>query len=212
LKRYFITAIGTDSGKSLVSAIFTQALQADYWKPVQAGHPRDTELVRSLVSSPRSAFHPEAYCLGHPLSPHAAAKLDGVEIALSKINLPATSNHLVIEGAGGLLVPLNDQQFVVDLADKFAAEVVLVCNLYLGSINHTLLSLRELSRRLPYSNFTVRGIVFNQGPVPESERIIEQHCPYPCLLRIEKATSVDQTLVAKYAAKLRRVLSNEIED
>jgi dethiobiotin synthetase len=205
-KRYFITAIGTDSGKSVVSAIVAEALEADYWKPVQSGHPRDTKLVRSLVSNERSVFHPEAYRLTEPLSPHASAKLDGVEISLANIKLPATANHLVIEGAGGLLVPLNDQDFVIDLADKFSAEIILVANLYLGSINHTLLSAHELSRRLRYSNFTVKGIVFNQGPVPESERIIQKHCPFPCLLRVDHEEAITPAVVSHYAGLVRERL------
>ncbi len=205
-KRYFITAIGTDSGKSVISAIVTEALQADYWKPVQSGMPRDTKFVRSLVSNAQSVFHPEAYRFTEPVSPHAAAKLDGVEIDFDQIKLPATSNDLVIEGAGGLLVPLNDQHFVIELADKFSAEIILVANLYLGSINHTLLSAHELSRRLPYSNFTVKGIIFNQCPAPESERIIQKHCPFPCLLRVDREDAINPAMVSHYAQLLREKL------
>ncbi len=205
-KRYFITAIGTDSGKSVISAIVTEALQADYWKPVQSGLPRDTKFVRSLVSNAQSVFHPEAYRFTEPVSPHEAAKLDGVEIDFDQIRLPVTANDLVIEGAGGLLVPLNDQHFVIELADKFSAEIILVANLYLGSINHTLLSAHELSRRLPYSNFTVKGIIFNQCPNPESERIIQKHCPFPCLLRVDREAAINPAMVSHYAQLLRAKL------
>lgn len=201
--KLFITAIGTDSGKSLVSAIITEALQADYWKPVQSGLPKDTALVKSLISNTKTVFHAEAYSLTEPLSPHASAKIDGVTIDLSKIHLPKTENHLVIEGAGGLLVPLNDTDFVIDLADRFEAELILVANLYLGSINHTLLSINELLRREKYQRFKVRGIVFNHTPVAESTRIIMEHCPYPCLFSIEKEEKIDKETVKKYAALLR---------
>ena len=199
----FITAIGTDSGKSVISAIITEALQADYWKPVQSGQPRDTDFVKSLVSNPKTVFHQEAYCLTEPLSPHASAKIDGVSIELDKIRLPKTDNHLVIEGAGGMLVPLNDTSFVIDLADKLGAELILVANLYLGSINHTLLSIRELERRQAYQNFKVKGIVFNGTPTPESERIILKHSPFPLLFNVIQEEKIDKKMVRRYAEKLQ---------
>ncbi|WP_448518887.1 dethiobiotin synthase [Rhodoflexus sp.] len=198
----FITAIGTDSGKTLVSAIVTEALQADYWKPIQSGTPRDTDTVRSLVSNPVSQFHEEAYLLREPLSPHASAAIDGLTIDLNQIRLPITHNRLVVEGAGGILVPLNDTDFVIDLADRFAAEVILVANLYLGSINHTLLSVAELKRRAAVGKFTIKGIIFNQCPVESSEQIILHHAKLPCLLRIGRHEAVTKELVQKYAAEL----------
>lgn len=201
----FITAISTDSGKSVVSAILTEALQADYWKPVQSGLPKDTDFVKSLISNTKTIFHPEAYCLTEPLSPHASAKIDGITIDLGKINLPKTTNHLVIEGAGGMLVPLNDQDFVIDLADKFEATVVLVANLYLGSINHTLLSIKELERRQIYQKFKIKGIVFNGTPTPESERIILKHCPYPYLFSVLKEEKIDREIVKQYAEKIQNM-------
>ncbi len=201
----FITAIGTDSGKSVVSAIITEALQADYWKPIQSGLPRDTDLVKSLISNQKTVFHEEAYCLSEPLSPHASARIDGIEIDFNQIHLPKTDNQLVIEGAGGILVPLNDHHFVIDLADRWEAEVILVANLYLGSINHTLLSINELIRREQYQKFKVKGIVFNQTPVPESERIILAHCPYPLLFSINTEKIIDQEMVRNYAKLFRKL-------
>lgn len=206
--RLFITAIGTDSGKSLVSAIVTEALQADYWKPVQSGLPRDTDTVRSLVTNTHSYFHKEAYCLTQPLSPHASAAIDGVRITLSDIRLPQTNNHLVIEGAGGLLVPLNEQDFVIDLADKFEAEVVLVANLYLGSINHTLLSINELILRASYQRFSIKGIIFNQSPAPDSENIILKHCPFPVLFSVKKEGKIDKEVVSRYASQIKNIFGN----
>jgi dethiobiotin synthetase len=203
---FFITAISTDSGKSVVSAILTEALQADYWKPVQSGKPRDTDFVKSLVSNTKTVFHQEAYCLSEPLSPHAAAKIDGITIDLDKIELPKTENHLVIEGAGGMLVPLNDHDFVIDLADKFEAELILVSNLYLGSINHTLLSIKELERRRSYQKFKIKGIIFNGTPTPESERIIMKHCPYPHLFSVIKEKNIDQEMIKRYAGKMEKML------
>src|SRR6218665_2492592 len=135
---YFVTGIDTDSGKTLVSAILCEALKADYWKPVQAGLPLDRETVKTLVSDPSIALHDEQYFLKFPASPHAAAKLEDISIEMDSFVLPATDNTLVIEGAGGCLVPLNKENFVIELAERFQCQVVLVADLYLGSINHTL--------------------------------------------------------------------------
>lgn len=194
---YFVTAIDTDSGKTLVSAILCQAIRADYWKPVQAGLPRDSDTVKSLSSG--TVVHPEQYQLKMPASPHASAKAEGLEIQLKDFLVPATKNDLVIEGAGGCLVPLNDRDFVVDLIKAFKAEVVLVADLYLGSINHTLLTIEALRHR----QGKIKGIIFNGEPNPESERIILLHSKVRCLLRIRKESSITPGLVSQYAAKLK---------
>jgi dethiobiotin synthetase len=196
---YFITAIGTDCGKTFFSAVLCEALQADYWKPVQAGFPRDADTVKNLLSNSVSKIHPETFVLNTPASPHAAAKLDGVTIELEKFKIPETKNNLVIEGAGGCLVPLNDHDFVISLVKKFHAEVILVSQLYLGSINHTLLSADYLRR----NNFKVKGIVFNGLSNPESEDIILKHTGLSCLLRIEQEPAVTKEIVVEYAERLK---------
>ena len=201
-KRYFVTAIHTDSGKTLVSAILTQALGADYWKPIQAGLPADTDAVKALVSDPNVTYHPEAYRLQTPASPHAAANIDGVTIKLHEVSAPKTERPLVIEGAGGILVPLNDHDVVLDLAEHLEAEVILVSNLYLGSINHTLLTAKELQRR----KVPVAGIIFNGESNPESERIILHHTGYRQLLHVKQETEVNPELVSQYANTLREAL------
>lgn len=198
----FITAIGTDSGKTLVSSIFVEALNADYWKPVQAGYPRDTESVQKLVSNTKTKFHSEGYLLSAPMSPHAAAKIDNERIDISILNPPQTDNHLVIEGAGGIMVPLNDTDFVIDMPQQWKVPVVLVADLYLGSINHTLLSINELKRR----GIEVLGIVFNGESNKESESIILQHSGYKRLLNLPKLQTVDKETVLQYAALLRENL------
>jgi dethiobiotin synthetase len=195
---YFVTAIGTDSGKTLASAILCEALGADYWKPVQAGFPRDAETIAQLVSNTATIIHPEAYLLTTAASPHAAARIDGVRIDLAKITLPQTRNTLIIEGAGGILVPLNDENFVVDLILKFKAEAILVSDLYLGSINHTLMTLEGLQRR----NIPLQGIIFNRTPSPESERIILHHSKSRKLLHIQEETGISSDIVKKYARQL----------
>ncbi len=199
---YFVTAISTDSGKTVLSAILTQALQADYWKPVQSGAPSDTETVRRLISNSKTIFHPESYFLQKPASPHASAKAEGIEIQLDKIKIPETKNHLVIEGAGGVLVPLNDTDFVIDIAQNIACEIILVSNIYLGNINHTLLTINELKRR----NLNVKGIIFNGNSNPETERIILHHSGYDCLLRMQPEAEITPEIIGKYAEKLRAKL------
>ena len=196
---YFVTAIDTDSGKTLVSAILCEALQADYWKPVQAGMPRDADGVRSLISNTKTVIHPETYLLKTPASPHASAKADGITIELEKFKLPPTSKHLVIEGAGGVLVPLNDQNFVIDMAPLFQAEVVVVADLYLGSINHTLLTIEALIKR----KLSLKGIIFNGASNPESERIILKHTGLRCLVQIPREDSINKNVVMKYANVLK---------
>ena len=194
---YFITGIDTDSGKTLVSAVFCEAFGYDYWKPIQAGSPRDTEVVKALVSNKSIKFHAESYVLQTPASPHAAAKIDKVQIKLSEITLPV-SDSLIIEGAGGCLVPLNDSDFVIDLISKLEAPVVLVADLYLGSINHTLLTIEALTRR----KIKIKGIVFNGESNPESESIILKHSSLPCLLRIKRESIIDTRIVRTYANQL----------
>ena len=145
-KPIFITGIGTGVGKTITSAVIVESLQADYWKPIQSGDldNTDTDRVRSLVSNEVTVFHPEAYRLTQPFSPHKSAALDNILIDLKSFKLPTTNKRLVIEGAGGLMVPLNDTDLIIDLIKKFDAEVVLVSQNYLGSINHTLMSIEVL--------------------------------------------------------------------
>jgi dethiobiotin synthetase len=195
---YFVTAIGTDSGKTLVSAILCKALQADYWKPVQAGFPADSETVRFLLGNSGATIHKEKYFFTTPASPHAAAALENIKIRLDDFVVPRHRKDLIIEGAGGCLVPLNDSDFVIDLAHKFNAEVILVSDLYLGSINHTLLTWEALNQR----KLMVKGIIFNGIENLESEKIILHHTGLPCLLHIHQEEVVDKVVVEKYSKKL----------
>ncbi len=199
---YFVTAIHTDSGKTFVSAILCEALHADYWKPVQAGFPTDSEAVGSLISNTSTKIHPEAYRLKMPASPHASAKAEGIEIQRENFILPSTDRDLIIEGAGGCLVPLSKDFFVIDLIDMFKAQVVLVSNFYLGSINHTLLTVEALKQR----NVPIKGIIFNGEPNPESESIILSTSKIPLLLRILPETTITKEVVQRYAQQLKKNL------
>jgi dethiobiotin synthetase len=183
MKPLFITGIGTDIGKTLISAILVEKLKADYWKPIQSGdlHNSDTMKVKSLITNATSVFHPESYRLTQPFSPHKSADLDGIRIELQSISLPKTSNNtLIIEGAGGLMVPLNDREYIIDLIQELEAEVILVIKNYLGSINHTLLSLELLKAR----NIPVKGLIFNGENDSYSEQAILNHSKLSILGRV----------------------------
>lgn len=196
LMNYFITGIGTNIGKTIVSAILTEALEADYWKPIQAGDlaNSDSLKVQKLISNSTSKIHPEAYRLNQPMSPHAAAKIDGVEIDLTKINIPKTNNNLIVEGAGGLMVPLNDKDLIIDLIIKLQAEVILVSQNYLGSINHTLLSIETLKSK----GIKVYGIIFNGEENKETESFILNYTNIKCLGRIKQHQEINKEIVLSY--------------
>ena len=200
-KRYFISAIGTDCGKSIVSAILCEKLKADYWKPIQAGTvpQTDTELVKNLITNKKTKFHKEAFKLKTPASPHFAALLDKKKIELKKINCPETSNTLIIEGAGGLLVPINQKNYVYDLIPHLNAELILIINFYLGSINHTLLSIEYLKSR----KAKVKGIIFCGEVNESSKQIIENNLPWPVLGVIGNISMLNKVSIKNEAEKLR---------
>lgn len=194
---YFVTGIGTDVGKTVISAILIEALKADYWKPIQAGDLRnsDTMKVENLVSNTSSTFHEEGYKLTKPMSPHAAAERDNIEIRIDALKLPETENTLVIEGAGGLMVPLNDNHLIIDLIDHFDAKVILVSQNYLGSINHTLLSFEVLTNK----EIPIEGIVFNGPSNPDTEKYIIEYTGLPCLLNVKEEDEITKDVIKKYA-------------
>lgn len=191
---YFITGIGTGIGKTIVSAILTEKLKADYWKPVQSGDLdiSDSLFVKHLVS-PETVIHPESYRLSQPLSPHLSAKLDGIKISLDAIKIPQTNNHLIIEGAGGLMVPLNDNELILHLIKSLKAKVIVVSQNYLGSINHTLLTLEVLKA----NQIAVEGLIFNGTENQESEQYITNYSKVKVLGRIPKMSVVDSENIRK---------------
>jgi dethiobiotin synthetase len=175
-------------------------LGADYWKPVQCGTPRDSEMIQSLVTNHETKIHKEGIFLETPVSPHAAADAQDVTLDVEHFVVPDMQNdNLIIEGAGGCLVPLNDHQFIIDLAVKFEARVILVSNLYLGSINHTLLTWECLQHR----KIPVEGIIFNGITNAQSEKVILRHTRLPVLLRIRPENKVNQEIINQYAGELR---------
>ncbi len=192
-KPIFVTGIGTGIGKTIVSAVLVEKLKADYWKPIQSGDLDDTDTarVKSLVSNTTSFFYPEAYKLSQPFSPHKSAAIDGINIDPEKIFLPATNNTLIIEGAGGLMVPLNKKFLMIDLIRQLNAEVILVSQNYLGSINHTLLSIYALQREY----IPVKGIIFNGPKDIYSKDFILEHSGLELLGHIPEYPVIDKKAI-----------------
>lgn len=147
-KQYFITGIGTSVGKTIAAAALAKHWNANYWKPIQSGDldSSDSMLVGRLVG-PAVHIYPEVHRFSTPASPHHAAHLEGLSIALADFHLPQVGGNLIVEGAGGLLVPLNEKEFIIDLIAQLGLAVILVCSDYLGSINHSLLSMESLKAR-----------------------------------------------------------------
>ena len=199
--KLFITGIGTDVGKTITASIIVEALEADYWKPIQAGDldNSDSHKVEALGRRQKAKIHPNAYLLNTPASPHLAAQLDGITIDLKKIKEPnpdsyRDTNHLVIEGAGGIFVPLNDTDFVIDLIQK-DYKVIVVSRHYLGSINHTLLTIEALQNR----KITIAGIIFSGDENIPTEEIILKKTGIKFIGRIENEPYFDQNVISYYA-------------
>ena len=201
--KLFITGIGTDIGKTIAAAIITEALEADYWKPIQAGDldHSDSNKIAQYVSNDKTIIHDNSYKLNTPASPHWAAELDGITIDLKNIREPKTKNHLVIEGAGGVFVPLNNTDCIIDLI-KEDYKVIVVSRHYLGSINHTLLTVEALKNK----RITIAGIIFNGNENPATESIILKTTGIPFLGRIDKEPYIDQNVVRAYADEFREKL------
>jgi len=201
--KLFITGIGTDVGKTIASSIIVEALEADYWKPIQAGDldNSDSHKVEKYISNPKSQFHKNSYALNTPASPHLAAEIDGIRIDINKIIEPKTKNHLVIEGAGGIFVPLNNTDCVIDLIQP-DYKVVVVSRHYLGSINHTLMTIEILKSR----KLNVAGIVFSGDENKSSESIILEKTGVPMIGRIDYEPYFDQNVIKYYADLFRENL------
>ncbi len=248
----FITGIGTGIGKTVIAAILTEALHADYWKPVQAGETggTDSEWIRQALSNSVSKIHPETYRLSMAASPHIAARNEGLRIDLDKIgeefrkiiesrdkaqgtrhktqnqmpkiqdqegliSAPANGHlssaigehrtdgdFLIIEGAGGLLVPLNEKEFVIDLAEKLRATVILVSRNYLGSINHSLLT-ALISR---HRHLNIAGWIFNDQYLQYEDEIVEWS-GFPKIASVPFSPNPDKKFVFDQAEALRLTLS-----
>lgn len=200
----FLTGIGTDVGKTVISAIIIEALQADYWKPIQAGDldNSDTLKVQRLISNNISRFHGESYALQHAMSPHAAADLENITIDLSTIQKPKTQNHLIIEGAGGLRVPINHQQTILDLIQP-DYKVIVVSRNYLGSINHTLMTIDVLRQ----NGIEPLGIIFNGEENRATQEIILEMTQVPMITRVDLHKKITKQVILEEAQKMKQKLA-----
>ncbi|OJX72131.1 dethiobiotin synthase [Magnetospirillum sp. 64-120] len=169
MRGVFVTGTDTGIGKTLVSAWLTHHWRAEYWKPLQTGATEDSDSDTVAALAPGARIHPPAHVFQAPLSPHAAARLEGAAIALDGLKLPATDGPLVVEGAGGILVPLNDTALTVDWVETLGLPVLVVARSGLGTINHTLLTLEALKRR----HVPILGVVMNGPPNADNRAAIE---------------------------------------
>ena len=203
--KLFITGISTDVGKTITSAIIVEALEADYWKPIQAGDldNSDSHKIKFQISNTKSQIFGNSYRLNTPASPHLAAEIDGITIDLKQINEPKTNNHLVIEGAGGIFVPLNEKDSIIDLIQP-DYKVIVVSRHYLGSINHTLLTIEAIKNR----GFEVSGIIFSGSKNKSTEDLILNKTGIKCIGRIDEEPYFDQNVIREYADLFRENLLN----
>jgi dethiobiotin synthetase len=223
----FITGTGTDVGKTVAAAIVTEALEADYWKPVQAGFDEGTDsiFIQSIISNKKTIIYPETYKLKLPASPHIAARKEGIKISLDEIyadylkivngqrpimnkepvdtihRSPLTIHNLIIEGAGGLMVPLNENEFVLDLIKKLNAKVILVSRNYLGSINHSLLTASVCTA----NNIDVLGWIFNDRYMNYEQEIV-QWSGYPKIASLPFSKTISQNFIKEQACIIKHSL------
>jgi len=199
MKKIVITGIGTDVGKTVVSAIVAEYLKASYWKPVQSGDLENSDSIKVKRLTENVTVLVEKYKLTEPLSPHESARIDNVTIDINNFTIPEVNTNLIIEGAGGLMVPFNyDGEVYLDLFEKWNLPVIVVSRHYLGSINHTLLTINVLKQR----NIPILGIIFSGKTNKASEEVILNASKINCLARIPEALEVNKQFVLEQAKKL----------
>ena len=200
-KQFIITGIGTDIGKTVVSAIIAQSLDAFYWKPIQAGELENSDSIKVQNWTTDSVtILPEVFQLSQPMSPHAAAEIDGVEITNEALQLPLVERNLVVEGAGGLLVPLNNKRLLlIDLFKEWNLPVIVVSRHYVGSINHTLLTVEALKNR----KINIEGIVFVGDENKATESFILTYSNLKMIARIPLTNEVNRAFIQNQASILK---------
>lgn len=211
MKPFFITGTGTGIGKTVVAALLTEVLRGDYWKPVQAGLETETDSIRiaSLISNSETCIHPETYKLHLAASPHIAARAENCRIELSRIlddfKKSNKERPLIIEGAGGLLVPLNEAEFVLDLVKQLDARVILVSRNYLGSINHSLMTARLCKQH----GLDVAGWIFNEKFM-DYEKEIADWSGYPSLLTMPTLEPLSKETILSAAGQTAFLLKQAV--
>lgn len=207
-KHYFVTGIGTGVGKTLVSTVLVEALNADYFKPIQCGDldNTDEDFVRENLFNSKSKVHPTQFLFRLAASPHAAAKGEFKTITASSVSIPHTNNLLIIEGAGGVMVPLNDNnEFVIEIAKNNNIEIILVIDYYLGCINHSLLTLQYLK----FNGYKIAMLVFNGDKVESSKKAILVEAgdiPYIEIDRFEVSSGNIKNMADSIALSLEKQL------
>ncbi len=197
MHRLMIAGIGTDVGKTVVAAILATMLRADYWKPIQCGDEKksDTHIMRQLLDASKHRIHPPAYTLKAALSPHHAARLENISIQLEHVSLPQTTRPLIIESVGGIFVPLTPKKLSLDLFKTWKCHWVIVAKHYLGSINHTLLTIDALKRQ----EIPLLGLIFNGPPNPDSESAIVNIAQLPLIGQLLPEKHINLTIIQWYA-------------
>ena len=198
--RFFVTGTDTDVGKTIVSSWLMLHLNAQYWKPVQSGIEGavDAKRVEEITQFDSTHFHDSTYSLKEPLSPHEAARREGVNINLENFQVPDTSSPLIVEGAGGLYVPLNDKHYVIDLMKQINFPIILVCRSTLGTINHTLLSIKAIKEY----GLTLGGIVINGPKMPHNRKAIETFGKVPVIAEIDHLPSITKDILINIKPEL----------
>ena len=198
-----ILGIHTGIGKTVAAAVLAEALGADYWNPVQAGiDETDTAVLKRLLTNGNERVHDEAFILSQPLSPHAAAAIDGVDIDYTKFEWPQTDKNLLIETAGGILSPMSANTTMADFVAHYELPAILVVQNYLGSINHTLLSIEVLKSR----RIHLLGIVINGAANVASEKFIIQYANTPIIARIPQFDRLDNDSIKKCSPEIKQTL------
>ncbi|MEG1589809.1 dethiobiotin synthase [Chryseobacterium sp.] len=202
-KKLFVTGIGTEIGKTVCSSILTKYFNADYWKPIQSGdlHFSDSMKINEWLGE-NVVIHPERYKLKLAASPHQSSAEEGILIKTKDFKLPETQNNLIVEGAGGLMVPISDEEFIIDLIKKLNLPVALVVKNYLGCINHTLLSLMALEQK----NIKLEYLILNGDFPADTERVIckniQQETKIIRIPDIEKITKENIERITKQLEKI----------
>jgi dethiobiotin synthetase len=205
MHRIMVAGIGTDIGKTIVSAILTTLLKGDYWKPIQCGDEEnsDTTKMKRWLDTTKHTIHSPAYSLKAPLSPHHAARLENILIRLDSITLPQTARPLIIEGVGGILVPLTSKNSSIDLFKSWDCQWIIVSKHYLGSINHTLLTIEVLKKL----SIPILGIIFNGEHNPDSESAILDISQVRVLGRLLPENNLNLQTIQEYAIQWKPLFS-----
>jgi len=197
--RIIVAGSGTDVGKTVVSAILTTMLKGDYWKPVQCSDEgtSDTSVMKNLIDVTKHVIHPPSYSFKNSVSPHHAARLENISIDVNTIVPPQTDRHLIIEGVGGIYVPLTTRILTLDHFKKWGGQWIVVSRHYVGSINHTLLTLDALKR----NGISVLGLIFNGHPNRDSEEAILERSQIPFLGRVLPESNLNRQTIQRYATQ-----------